>query len=65
MRRRATKVVNEESNDQNIGKHGYINIPMKVVDESKDQNVGKYRYIGTWILWIYRKYRWIFLHKYL
>ena len=32
--------------------------------KAKDWNIDKHRYIGTWILWIYQKYRWIFLHKY-
>ena len=29
----------------------------RVLLRGKNQNIGKYRYIGTWILWIYRKYR--------
>ena len=32
---------------------------------TKDQNIGKHEYIGNWILRINRKYRWIFLQKYM
>ena len=33
---------------------------LKIRVRGKEQNIGNYGYTGTWILWIYRKYRWIF-----